>query len=254
MTRKIALITGASKGLGRAMTIAAASSFPELDELWLVSRNIQIHESLAAACGGRELRAIALDLCDPASFGALQEQLSNGETQIVLLVNNAGCGFLGNVADNSAAQIASMIDLNVRALSLVTNLALPYMPDGSKIISISSIAAFCPTSRMSVYGATKAYVSAFSRGLYEELRPRHISVTTVCPGPMATDFLVSGKIQGNSKTFAALPYCDPQKVAAGAIRAAKRGKPFYTPTGFYKIYRFLSKIFPWNWMVKLAKI
>jgi len=254
MKRKIALITGASKGLGQALTAASAAAFPELDELWLVSRGIQLNDQLTAACGGKTLRAIALDLCDPASFGALREQLAGADAEIFLLVNDAGCGFLGNVEDNPAWQIAAMTDLNVRALSLVTNLALPYLPSGAKIINISSVASFCPNARMSVYSATKAYISSLSRGLYEELRPRGITVTAVCPGPMATDFLTSGKIAGNSRAFDVLPYCDPKKVAAGALRAAKRGRAFYTPTGFYRFYRLLAKLLPWSWMVRLAKI
>jgi len=253
MNRKIALITGASKGLGQALTVAAAAAFPELEELWLISRNIQLSEAMTAACGGKRLRAIALDLCDPASFGALREQLASGGVEIVLLINNAGCGYLGDVADNPAWQVSAMTDLNVRALSLVTNLALLYMPEGGRIINVSSIASFCPNPRMTVYSATKAYVSAFSRGLYEELRPRRITVTAVCPGPMATDFLTTGEIEGNSKMFDRLPYCDPKKVAEGAVQAAKRGAAFYTPTRFFRFYRFVAKLLPVGWMVKLAK-
>lgn len=251
--KKIALITGASKGLGQALTIAAAESVPELDELWLLSRSILISDELASLCGGKVLRAICLDLCDPASFGALREQLSEGQVEIRLLINNAGCGFLGAVADNPAYQVAAMTDLNVRALSLVTNLALPYMSAGSHILNVSSIASFCPNPRMTIYSATKAYVSAFSRGLREELRNRGITVTAVCPGPMETEFLSAGGIKGHSKMFDTLPYCIPEKVASGAIRAALHGSAVYTPKVFYKFYRFLAKILPASWMVKLAK-
>ena len=253
MKRKIALITGASKGLGQALTAASAAAFPELDELWLVSRGIQLNDQLTAACGGKTLRAIALDLCDPASFGALREQLAGADAEIFLLVNDAGCGFLGNVEDNPAWQIAAMTDLNVRALSLVTNLALPYLPSGAKIINISSVASFCPNARMSVYSATKAYISSLSRGLYEELRPRGITVTAVCPGPMNTEFLSVGKIAGNSKMFSSLPYCDPASVAAGAMAAAKRGAAVWTPKAFFKFYRFIAKIMPHKLLVKLVR-
>lgn len=250
--KRIALITGASKGLGHALTIAA-SALPELEELWLLSRNIVVSEELVAACSGKTLRAICLDLCDPMSFGALREQLSEGDVDIRLLINNAGCGYLCNVADSPAYQIASMIDLNIRAMSLVTNLALPYMRNGSHIINISSIASFCPNPRMTVYSASKSYVSAFSRGLSEELKPKGISVTVVCPGPMATEFLTTGGIQGNSKTFDTLPYCNPEQVAMGAIKAAQSGKTVYTPRIFYKLYRILAKILPQAWMIKIAR-
>lgn len=251
--KKIALITGASKGLGEALTIAAANAMPELEELWLISRSIVISEALSAACGGKKLRAICLDLCDPASFGALREQLGESALEIRLLINNAGCGYLGEVTDNEIYQIANMTDLNIRALSLVTNAALHYMHDGAHILNISSIASFCPNPRMAVYSASKAYVSSFSRSLHEELRTQGISVTAVCPGPMDTAFLTSGGIKGNSKTFDVLPYCEPQKVAVGAIRAALHGRAVYTPGGFYKLYRVLAKILPQAWMIKLTK-
>lgn len=251
--KKIALITGASKGLGRYLTAAVAKAMPELDELWLLARSIVISDELSSACGGKPLRAICLDLCDPMAFGALREQLSEDEIEIRMLVNNAGCGYLGNVEDMPAYQIAAMADLNIRALSLVTNFALPYMKSGGRILNISSIASFCPNPRMTVYSASKSYVSAFSRGLREELKPKGITVTAVCPGPMDTAFLTNGGIQGNSKTFEILPYSDPEKVAAGAVRAVLRDQAFYTPRVFYKLYRILAKILPQAWMIKFAK-
>ena len=254
MKKQIALITGASRGLGVALAAATAASMPELEELWLLSRSIVISEELSELCGGKALRAVCLDLRDPAAFASLREQLGEANAEIALLINNAGCGFLDNVADSPAHRLAAMTDLNIRALTLVTNAALPYMASGGHILNISSIASFCPTPRMTVYSASKAYVSAFSRGLREELRPRGISVTAVCPGPMKTNFLNDGGIAGNSKAFATLPYCDPQKVALGAVRAALRGRAVYTPRLFYKLYRLLAKILPQALMVKFAGV
>ena len=146
-----------------------------------------------------------------------------------------------------------MVDLNIRALTAVTRLVLPYMAQGGRIINISSIASFVPNARMSVYSASKAYVSFLSRGLYEELKPRGISVTAVCPGPMATEFLSVGRISGNSKTFDRLPYCDPVKVVRGALRASKARRAVYTPRGFYKFYRVLSGLVPHAILVHAAK-
>ena len=184
---------------------------------------------------------------------AYQEKLRQDEPEVVLLVNNAGCGYLGNLGEMDAAGQKRMTDLNVTALTAVTNLVLPYMARGGHIINVSSIAAFCPNPRMTVYSSTKAYVSSFSRGLHEELRERGVGVTAVCPGPMDTEFLDLAGISGNSKTFETLPHCDPVKVVAGTYRAARAGKVIYTPTAFFKLYRVLAKIFPQRLMVKLAK-
>ena len=106
---------------------------------------------------------------------------------------------------------------------------------------------------MTVYSSTKAYVSSFTVGLAEELKPKGITVTAVCPGPMKTEFLDVGNITGNSKMFATLPYCDQVRVAGGALRAARAGRTIYTPKLFYKFYRLLAKVTPVKLMVKLAK-
>ena len=127
------------------------------------------------------------------------------------------------------------------------------LPEGGRILNVSSIASFCPNPRMTVYSSTKAYVSSFTVGLNEELRRRKISVTAVCPGPMATEFLSLAGITGHSSTFEFLPYCDQVKVAGGALRAAKAGRTIYTPKLFYKFYRLLAKAMPSQLLVKFVK-
>ena len=106
---------------------------------------------------------------------------------------------------------------------------------------------------MTVYSATKAYVSFFTVGISEELRAKGITATAVCPGPMKTEFLDAAGITGNSRTFELLPYCDQVRVAGGALRAARDGRTIYTPRLFYKFYRGLAKITPVKLMVKLTK-
>ena len=86
----------------------------------------------------------------------------------------------------------------------------------------------------------------------QELRPRGITATAVCPGPMATEFLAAGNIAGNSKTFEMLPYCDQVKVAGGALRAAREGRSIYTPKLFYQFYRLIAKVTPVKLMVKFT--
>jgi len=132
-------------------------------------------------------------------------------------------------------------------------LVLPYMPNGSRIINMSSIASFVPNPRMTIYSATKSFVSAFSRGLHEELKPRKISVTAICSGPMDTEFIRLGRIKGQSKTFDVLPYCDPKKVVRNGLLAAKRGQAVYTPRAFYKLYRVLSGLIPHALLIHAAK-
>ena len=249
---KTAIITGASSGLGREYAAQLAAAFPDIERVWLIARRRSLLEELASSIGV-PAETIALDLCSDEDLAALNDKLAADKPEVTLLVNCAGCGYLSNVEDTELSRLTRMTDLNIRALTAVTRLCLPYMPAKSHIINVSSIASFCPNARMTVYSSTKAYVSSFSLGLREELRPKKISVTAICSGPMATEFLDIGGIKGNSKMFSTLPYCDPKKVAAGSYAAAKHDRAFHTPRAFYKLYRFLAKVIPSTVMVKLTK-
>ncbi len=250
---KTAIVTGASTGLGREFVRQLADVFPEVECYWLIARRADRLEELAASLPDKQVECLSMDLCDTMSFMALQEKLSAQQPEVVLLVNNAGCGYLGNIGEVDTASQTRMIDLNLRALTAVTNITVPFMVPGGCILNVSSIASFCPNPRMTVYSSTKAYVSSFTVGLAEELKPKGITVTAVCPGPMKTEFLDVGNITGNSKMFATLPYCDQVRVAGGALRAARAGRTIYTPKLFYKFYRVLAKITPVKLMVKFAK-
>ncbi len=250
---KTAVITGASAGLGWEIVQNIQTVFPEIQCYWLIARRRERLDVLAEEIQGKKVVPICLDLEQASALETYRNLLQQNKPEVALLVNNAGCGYLGPFGQGDIDRQLRMTDLNVRAATAMTALTLPYMGRGSHIVQISSIASFVPTPRMTVYSATKAYLSFFSRGLQEELRPRGISVTAVCPGPMSTEFLDVGGIRGESKTFSVLPYCNPQKVALGALLAAKRGRAVYTPKLFYKFYRVLAGLLPQALMVKFSK-
>lgn len=250
---KTAIITGASSGLGREFVRQIADVFPEVESYWLIARRADRLAELAETLPGKTVACLPLDLCDSMSFMVFQEKLTAEQPEVVLLVNNAGCGYLGRIGEMDTASQTRMVDLNMRALTAITNMTVPYMIPGGRILNVSSIASFCPNPRMTVYSSTKAYVSSFTVGIGEELRAKGITATAVCPGPMKTEFLDIGGITGNSKMFATLPYCDQVRVAGGALRAARAGRTIYTPKLFYKFYRVLAKVMPVKMMVKFAK-
>lgn len=249
---RIAIITGASAGLGKEFLAAAPKYFENIDEYWLIARRQDKLEE-AARLVHAQCRIFPMDLTKTDSYQCLAAELEKLHPTVALLVNNSGCGFLGNVGEGELAHQVQMIDLNLRGLTAVTHVTLPYMEKGSRIINVSSIASFCPNPRMTVYSAGKAYVSAFSYGVSEEVADRGITVTAVCPGPMDTDFIYLGAIKGRSKTFDTLPYCDPKQVVQGAYKAALVGKRNYTPRAFYKFYRVLAKLLPVGVTMKMAK-
>ena len=249
---KIAVITGASAGLGKEFLGMIAEYYPEIEEYWLIARGREKLEA-AATVANRPCRIIPADLTLDESYAMLESEAKEATPDVRLLINNAGCGYLGNVGEGELKSQTRTVDLNLRGLVAVTHIFIPYMTKGAKIINISSIASFCPNPRMTVYSASKAFVTAFSISIGEELKERGITSTAVCPGPMDTEFIKLGGIKGNSKTFDILPYCDPEKVSRGALRASKRGKSVYTPRGFYKFYRVLAKILPVKLMVKFTR-
>ena len=249
---KTAIITGASAGMGQEFARHALTVFPEIECYWLIARRAEKLHELAGQLPGKTVVCLPLDLCDEGSFDVLAEKLRAEKPEVTLLINNAGCGYLGNVGETPLDWQTRMTKLNVTALTAVTSLCVPYMTRGAHIVNVSSIASFCPNPRMTVYSSTKAYVSSFSRGIREELREKGVTATAVCPGPMDTEFIAVGGIKGHSKTFDVLPYCDPSSVAEGTLLSARAGRAFYTPKAFYKFYRVVAKIMPQALMVKFT--
>jgi len=248
---RTAIITGASTGVGLEFCKQIKDVFPEITEYWVIARRMDRLQAISVP--GVIVKPLALDLTAPEAITSLQAELAVANPTVSLLVGNAGCGYLGNFDESPMDEQLRMLDLNIRALTAVTHAVLPYMETGGRIINMSSIASFVPNPRMTIYSSTKSFVSAFSRGLHEELRPRKISVTAVCSGPMDTEFIQLGRIKGHSKTFDVLPYCDPVKVVRGGLLASKKRRAVHTPKLLYKLYRVLSALIPHAVFIKFAK-
>ena len=241
----IAIITGASAGLGYEYVKEVIRQYPSLDEYWLIARREERLNAIRAEYPEKSIVPIPLDLTDEKSYARLGELLRESNPAVKLLINNAGFGKLGKFAEMPYEDQFRMVDLNNRALTAVTSVVLPYMRFGSFVLNVCSIASFAPNPRMTVYSSTKAYVLSFSRSLRFELKKRGINVMAVCPGPMRTEFLsVAGIEKGASHTFDTLPYCDPAAVAKESLPKAESGCGIYTPLPFYKLYRILAKLLP----------
>lgn len=250
----IAILTGASAGLGQSFFRSLTARYPDLDAIWLIARRVERLQQMGENSPIPTV-ALGLDLTDAAAYEVLTARLDAEQPTVKILINNAGLGQLDNVADSDWATQSRMVDLNCRALTAVTTLVLPYMTKGSFVVNVASIASFAPNARMTVYSSTKAYVLSFSRGLREELRQRGggINSLAVCPGPMRTEFLEVADITDRSPMFKMLPYCDPDKVADRAVVRAARGRAVYTPRLFFKFYRLLAKLVPRCLIMKLCK-
>ncbi len=251
---KIGIITGASSGLGAEFACRAGAYGGGLDELWLIARRTDRLRALEAKIDGCRVRCLSLDLADPASFEEYRLLLEAERPEVRLLVGCAGLGFLGDFEKVAVRDDIAMCDVNIRALTVLTSLTIPYMTRGSGMILISSIASFAPTPRMTVYSSTKAYVSSLAKGLRAELLPRGINVLAVNPCPMDTEFLEIGKIAGNSRAFARLPRCRPDQVAEASLRRSEKGRGQYTPLLLFKFYRILAKLFPHSVIMRFSRV
>ena len=250
--KKIAIITGASSGLGAELYKEIQNE--ALDEIWIIARREDRLNKLKEDFGKIDTKVIPMDVTLNESMVAFENMLSSNEYDVRFLFNNAGFGIIGDVIDASYETQGSMVTLNDKALVEITTIALKHMDKGACIVNTCSIASFVPNARMSVYSATKAFVMSYTRSLRYELRKRKINVTAICPGPMSTEFLaVAGIEDGVSKTFDTLPRCNVTKTARGGIKAAKKGKCVYTPHPFYKLYRVLAKILPHAWLMGASK-
>lgn len=249
---KIAVITGASSGLGEKFALKIDRSRKEIDEIWIIARREEKLKSLADKLT-KKVKILPLDITDPSSQQTFSDTLKEEKAEVALLINNAGYGKLGNFDELSVGDNAGMIRLNCEALTVITNLTLPFMINGGEIINSCSIASFAPNTRMAVYSSTKAFVMSLSRALRMELKPRKINVLAACPGPMDTEFLSLAGIQkGSSFTFDTLPRVNPETMAEKSLKASKKGKAVYTNRIFYKFYRLLAKLLPHSIVMKLA--
>ena len=250
---KIAVITGASSGLGTEYAYAVSLLRPDIDEIWLIARRQEKLEEVASNLS-KKSRVLSLDITNPDAVSEYETLLTNEKAEVSLLINNAGFGKLGLFYEISTEDNAGMIRLNCEALTVFTSVTLPFMNEGGEIINTCSIASFAPNSRMAVYSSTKAFVLSFSRALRQELKNRKINVLAVCPGPMETEFLaLAGIGKGTSRTFDTLPRDKAQKVAMHSLKASKAKKAVFCDHFFYKFYRMVSKILPTSLVMKMAK-
>ena len=236
--KNIAIVTGASGGLGREFVALLES---EVDEIWAIARNRARLDELYIE-HGKKVVPVCLGLSVRESFKGIADMLDKDEYNVRWLVNNAGYGKFGAYDDIDAAQSLNMIDLNVSALVAVGLIALKHMNKGSKIVNVASIASFQPLPYMNIYAATKAFVRSYTRALNVELKPRGITATAVCPGWMATPFLTRAEIGADKGVTKFKHLTTPKDVAARAVSDAKKGKDMSVYGGYNKACHLASKL------------
>ena len=249
---RIAIVTGASSGLGREYALLADES-REYDQIWAIARRAERLAELADRCE-TEVLPILLDLSalDAApKLAAMLEDAAQAagscglSLEVGLLVNAAGFGKFGMYDDMTLSEVDSMVDLNCRALVDITQVTLPYCHAGSRIIQIASSAAFLPLPGLNVYAATKAFVLSYTRALRFELRGRGINVTAVCPLWVKTEFIDVARDTANGQTVRhPFPVLDAKHVVRWSDMVNRANYPVATCCVAGAAMRVLRKLAP----------
>jgi len=241
--RPVTLITGASAGIGTALARVFARHG---HELVLVARREKEMAALAdeiAATGRTRPTVLPADLTQTGAVEALAQALAARGLEPAIVVNNAGFGLVGTASNLDRGEQLAMIDLNVRSL---TDLSLRWIDSLERhkggILNVASVAAFLPGPYMAVYYASKAYVLSFSEALHRELAPRGVRVTTLCPGPVPTEF--QARAGAASRSLPPLLTLSAEEVAEQGYRALQAGRRLVVPGLINKIVTVLSRLAP----------
>ncbi|MCC8017227.1 MAG: SDR family NAD(P)-dependent oxidoreductase [Lachnospiraceae bacterium] len=245
---RIALITGASSGMGSVFARQIDEQEKNIDEIWLVARRRERLEEVARQLS-HPAKVIPMDLTVAENITELEELLRE-EVQVGLFVNCAGYGKIGDYEEVTRYDSDHMIDLNCKAAVDTTLAVLPHMRAGDRIMQLCSTSSFQPVPQLNLYAASKAFLYSYTRSLRMELLPRGIVVTAVCPWWVTdTEFLpIARDNEANPSTEKSIRHflvaSKKENVVRRSLRASRRGFAVSTPGFMCFFHRIFSKLLP----------
>lgn len=250
-----ALITGASRGIGLEFANIFAS---QGTNLILVARSKQDLENLKSDILQKHNVSVNLIICDltqKEQVLTLFNEVSNSNTRIDYLVNNAGFGDYASFAQSDWSRQESMINLNISALTHLCHLFIrewTTKKESGKILNVSSLASFMPGPNMSVYFATKAFVTSFSQALNHEVKTKGITVTALCPGPTHSHFAHAANVTFYNELSKSIKLPTSAQVAHYGYKAMMKGKSVATHGTINQLMVFFSRFMPRNLLTKIS--
>lgn len=239
--RPVALITGASAGIGRELARLLARDH----DLILTARRETEMRALAEELAPARCHVFPADLADPRAPRSLYEAIAAAGLTVDTLVNNAGFGSLGPFAGADLGQALRMIQVNVSALTELAGLFLPGMIERGRgrVLNVGSVAGFQPGPLMAVYYATKAYVNSFSEALSNEVAGTGVTVTCLAPGPTESEFAaIAGMAATGHMTVGQV--ADSRSVAEAGIRGMQRGQRMVVTGLRNRLLLFAERLVP----------
>ncbi|MCF0237428.1 MAG: SDR family NAD(P)-dependent oxidoreductase [Sphaerochaetaceae bacterium] len=248
MKKNIVIVTGASSGIGKTLSISLKEKGP-FDEVWVIARTLNKLEELTTILPFKTV-VLPLDLSNSNSFSIYEDKLKNESPNVKYLFNCSGFGKFQATIDTALEDNLNMVDLNCKAVMALCQITIPYMNKNSHIVNIASVAAFQPIPYINVYAATKAFVLSYSRALNRELKSKGIHVMAVCPFWTKTAFF-DRAIQKNEdaivKKYVAM--YTPEQIVNRIWRDLKRGKDVSKFGFIARFQAFLAKILPHSFVM-----
>jgi uncharacterized protein len=242
----MALVTGASAGIGAAIARLLAERGHALS---LVARREErlreLAEELRARYGVRA-EPLAADLSEPRERDRIASRLAELELTVEILVNNAGFGGFGKFVEIGRERQLQMLRLNVEAVLDFSGRFLPGMVERGRgaVINVASTAAFQPLPGNAVYAATKAFVLSYGEAVHHELKGTGVSLTTICPGPVRTEFAEAAGIGGVEERTPGAIWMSAEDVAEHAIKGAEQGKRVVVPGALNRATSLAGQLSP----------
>lgn len=239
----IAVITGASSGIGREFAFKLRD-MAGIDEFWLIARNVGRLEAVASELGCK-CKIISADLTKKEGIEEYKRALGEKSPEVSFLVNAAGFGVFGafDVLDEST--VTDMIDVNVKATVLITHMTVPFMKKGGRIVQLGSGSCFTPLPHFNIYSSSKVFVLHYTKSLNYELKPYGIRATCFCPGWVDTAFLPKSlDAPGAYVPKSMKPLLDVSRVVKGCVKASVKGKAMYVTNWYTKLQHVLFKLMP----------
>ena len=240
----VAIITGASGGIGGEFARQMRADFTDIDKFWFVARNRGRMERLAEELGC-DAKIIVSDLSESSGCDALRRALESEKPEVSYLINCAGFGRFGAFDELDEKSAVDMIEVNVKALVRITYMTIPYMKRGSRIVQLGSGSCFTPLPYFNVYSSSKVFVLHFTKSLNYELKKYGIRATCFCPGWVETEFLDSAGMSNtvtHPKKIA--PLLKKEKVVKKCLKAMRRGRAMCVTGKYTKFQHVLFKTLP----------
>lgn len=248
MKKSIAIVTGASSGLGMEF-VKELSLQSNIDEIWILARRRKNLETLAERIP-KVIRILSGDLLEEDTFEKLDRALQQERPVIAFLVNNAGRGKHISFENESEKDVVDMMRLDMEAPVKMAKHCLPFMDSGSHILNVSSAAAFVPLPGLSIYSASKSFLLSFSWSLGKELTERHITVTALCPYWIGdTEFMEKAGVENHPAGL-----LTAAGTAKAALRDCCRGRSLSIPGVMGKLTFLGGRFLPLSFLLFMKKI